>query len=29
MGMDFAIFDKPAIYIDYNPAGKEENLEHP
>ncbi len=24
MGMDFAIFDKPAIYIDYNPAGKEE-----
>lgn len=23
MGMDFAIFDKPAIYIDYNPAGME------
>lgn len=23
MGMDFAIFDKPAVYIDYNPAGME------
>lgn len=23
MGMDFAIFDKPAIYVNYNPAGKE------